>query len=69
MRMFLLACLAVAVLGVLANLLLERQFAARSGEAFAIDRATRLSPEYLGDADGVLAPDIRTLHPPETGTR
>jgi hypothetical protein len=56
MKMFLLACIAVVVLGVAANLILETQFAASSGETYAIDGSTRLSPQYFGDERGFLAP-------------
>jgi hypothetical protein len=58
MKMFLLACIAVAALGVAANLILETQFAASSGERYAIDGSTRLSPQYFGDPRGFLAPQV-----------
>lgn len=59
MRMFLLACIAVILLSVAANLLTERLFAAQSGTTFAIERSTRLSPQYLGDERGFLAPTMQ----------
>lgn len=59
MKMFLLACLAVVVLGVAANLVLETQFAAGSGQSYAVDRSTRLSPQYLGNEESPLSPRMR----------
>ena len=58
MRMFLLACIAVVLLALGANLLTESLFAAQSGTTFAIERSTRLSPQYLGDERGYLAPGV-----------
>lgn len=55
MRMFLLSCIAVALIGTGAYFSLERGLGENAGTAFARDRSVRMSPQYLPDPRGFLS--------------
>lgn len=55
MRVFLLSCLAVLLIGTGAYFALEKGFAENAGLAFARERTVRMSPQYLPDPRGFLS--------------